>query len=43
MSAIRIVDRGDPRENAWHPTVCDGTLTLRRAQARERAYKRVHG
>jgi hypothetical protein len=35
--------KSDPRENAWHRKVCDGTLTLRLAQAQELAYKRVHG
>ena len=33
----------DPRENAWHKKVCDGTLTLRQAQKLELAYKRAHG
>jgi hypothetical protein len=30
--------RNDPRENAWHKKVCNGTLTLRQAQKAELAY-----
>jgi len=35
--------KSDPRENAWHRKVCNGTLTLKQAQAAELAYKRAHG
>jgi hypothetical protein len=35
--------RSDPRENAWHKKVCNGMLTLRRAQKLELAYKRKYG
>ena len=35
--------RSDPRENAWHKKVCNGTLTLKQARAQELAYKRAHG
>jgi hypothetical protein len=35
--------KSDPRENAWHKKVCNGTLTLRQAQKLELAYKRTHG
>jgi hypothetical protein len=35
--------KSDPRENAWHKKVCNGTLTLRQARAQELAYKRAHG
>lgn len=35
--------RSDPRENAWHRKLCDGTLTLRQAQKLELAYKRANG
>jgi hypothetical protein len=33
----------DPKETAWKKEVCNGTLTLRQAQAAELAYKRTHG
>jgi hypothetical protein len=35
--------KSDPRENAWHKKVCNGTLTLRQARAQELAYERKHG
>jgi len=35
--------KSDPMENVWHKKVCNGTLTLRQAQAQELAYKRRHG
>jgi hypothetical protein len=35
--------KSDPRENAWHKKVCDGTLTLKQARKAELAYKRAHG
>jgi hypothetical protein len=35
--------KSDPRENAWHKKVCNGTLTLRQARKAELAYKRAHG
>jgi hypothetical protein len=35
--------KSDPRENAWHRQVCNATLTLRRAQKQELAYKRTRG
>jgi hypothetical protein len=35
--------QSDPRENSWHRKVCNGTLTLRQAQAQELAYKRNYG
>jgi hypothetical protein len=35
--------KSDPRENAWHRNVCNGTLTLRQAQKQELAYKRTYG
>jgi len=35
--------KSDPRENAWHKRVCNGTLTLRQARARELTYKRKFG
>jgi hypothetical protein len=35
--------KSDPRENAWHKKVCNGTLTLRQAQRLELGYKRRHG
>jgi hypothetical protein len=35
--------KSDPRENAWHKKVCNGTLTLRQAQKLELAYKRKFG
>src|SRR5438046_8611580 len=34
--------KSDPRENAWHKRVCNGTLTLKQARAQELAYKRAH-
>jgi hypothetical protein len=35
--------KSDPRENAWHKKLCNGTLTLKQAQHAELAYKRTHG
>jgi hypothetical protein len=35
--------KSDPRENAWHKKVCNGTLTLKQARDLEVAYKRMHG
>jgi hypothetical protein len=35
--------KSDPRENAWHKLLCNGTLTLKQARAQELAYKRAHG
>jgi hypothetical protein len=35
--------KSDPRENAWHKKVCNGTLTLKQARAQELAYKRARG
>jgi hypothetical protein len=35
--------KSDPRENAWHRQVCNGTLTLEQARKAELAYKRAHG
>jgi hypothetical protein len=35
--------KSDPRENAWHKQLCNGTLTLSQAQHAEVAYKRANG
>jgi hypothetical protein len=35
--------KSDPRENAWHKKLCDGTLTLNQARAQGLAYKRKYG
>jgi len=35
--------KSDPRENAWHKRLCNETLPLKQARARELAYKRKHG
>ena len=35
--------KSDPRENAWHKLLCNGTMTLRQARAQELAYKRRYG
>jgi hypothetical protein len=35
--------KSDPRENARHRKICNGTLTLRQVQAQEVAYKRKYG
>jgi hypothetical protein len=35
--------KSDPRGNAWHKKVCNGSLTLRQAQKAELAYKRKYG
>jgi hypothetical protein len=35
--------KSDPRENAWHKKLCNGTLTLKQAQRAELVYKRAHG
>jgi hypothetical protein len=35
--------KSDARENAWHRKVCNGTLALKQARAKELAYKRTHG
>lgn len=31
--------KSDPRENAWHKKLCNGTLTLKQAQKLELAYQ----
>jgi hypothetical protein len=35
--------KSDPRENAWHKSLCSGKLTLKQAGALELTYKRLHG
>lgn len=35
--------KSDPRENAWHKKLCDGTLTLKQARVQELAYKLKYG
>jgi hypothetical protein len=35
--------KSDPRENAWHKQVSNGTLPLKQARAQELAYKPAHG
>jgi len=41
--AVAQAHGSDPKENAWHRKVCNGTLTLKQARAQELAYKRKHG
>jgi hypothetical protein len=43
VATLGLADKSDPRENAWHKKVCNGTLTLKQAQKLELAYKRAHG
>lgn len=43
MEPMSQASRDDQLEAKWHRDLCNGTLTLKQAQAAELAYKRAHG